>query len=89
MGPTIFISTSLLTQNPTLVNVALSVLANYVTDFFKGHLGEHTVSVNLVLESVTKHGEDEERSYKRVNLKGSVSDLNKLDIENIKKFVEE
>jgi hypothetical protein len=89
IGPTIFISASLLSQNSTLVNVALSVLANYVTDFFKGHLGEHTVSVNLVLEEVKKHGEDEERNYKQVNLTGTAGDLNKLNIDNIKKLVEE
>lgn len=89
IGPTIFIGASLYTQNPTLVNIALNVLSNYVTDFFKGHLGDHSVSVNLVFEKVSKHGDDEERSYKLVNLKGTVDDLNKLDMESIKKLVEE
>jgi hypothetical protein len=89
IGPTVFISASLLSQNSTLVTVALNVLSNFVTDFFKGHLGEHTVSVNLVLEEVKKHGEDEERSYKLVNLKGTAEDLNMLNIDNIKKLVEE
>jgi len=88
IGPTIFISASLLTQDPTLVTVALNVLSNYVTDFFKGHLGEHTVSVNLVLENVKKHGDDEERSYKLVRLNGTADDLNKLNVENLKKLVE-
>lgn len=89
IGPTIFISTSLITQNPALVNVALSVLANYVTDFFKGHVGERTISINLVFENVKKHGKDEERSSRQISMKGTVDDLNKLDIENIKKLVEE
>lgn len=89
IAPTIFIGFSLYSQNPTLVNVSLSVLANYITDFFKGHLGEHIISMKIVWEDIKKHGKEEERKYKQVILKGTVDDINKLDIEKIKRLVEE
>lgn len=35
-GPTILVTTAALTQNPELISITLSVLANYLTDYFKG-----------------------------------------------------
>ena len=34
--PVLFVGYSLWSQNPTALNLALSVAANYITDFFKG-----------------------------------------------------
>lgn len=88
IGPTIFIGASMLTQNETLASIALNVLSNYITDFFKGHVGDHTVSVNIVLENVKKLGDTEETTYKQISLKGNADELNKLDIKKFKKLVE-
>ena len=35
-APILFVSSVAMTQNPELIAIALSVIANYVTDFFKG-----------------------------------------------------
>jgi hypothetical protein len=36
LGPVIFVTGSFLSNNPDAINVALGVVANYVTDFFRG-----------------------------------------------------
>lgn len=38
IAPTIFVGSSLISENQTIISVALSVLANYVTDFSKAFL---------------------------------------------------
>lgn len=35
-APILFVSSVAMTQNPEMISIALSVIANYVTDFFKG-----------------------------------------------------
>ncbi len=72
VAPVIFISASLYSQNPALVSVALSVLANYATDFFKGMGGTHEVSLNIVSEK------KKNESYKQVSYKGPVGGLKDL-----------
>ena len=46
--PTFVVSGLLLTQNPMLISVALSVIANYVTDLFKGLNGDPEVKLNII-----------------------------------------
>ena len=36
IGPTIFVSSALLSESSALVTIALGVITNYVTDLFKG-----------------------------------------------------
>ncbi len=50
VGPTLFISASLLSDNPNVVSVALNVLSNYLTDFFKGVTGSRRVTFDVVVE---------------------------------------
>src|SRR5438445_6986715 len=52
--PTVFVSFSLLSQNPNLVSAALNILSTYATDFFKGIAGEKKVKFDLVLEQNKK-----------------------------------
>ncbi len=72
VAPIIFISASLYSQNPALVHVALSVLAHYATDFFKGMGGTHEVSLSIVSEK------KKNESYKEVSYKGPVGGLKDL-----------
>ena len=48
--PTIMIGASLLSKNPYLVSIALSVIANYLTDLFKGSSTSRNARVNIVVE---------------------------------------
>ena len=88
IGPTIFISASMLTQNEVMVTLALNVLSNYITDFFKGHVGKHEASLGFVVENVKQTKQGEERTFKYVYFKGDPDDFNKLDAEKLKRLVE-
>jgi hypothetical protein len=50
-GPAIFISLSMISQNPDIVSIALNVLSNYITDFFKGSFGNKTVKLDIYVET--------------------------------------
>lgn len=63
-GPALFIGYSLFSENDKLVSVTLSVIANYVTDFFKGSFGNKTIKFDIVIE--TKKGKE----YKKSLMKG-------------------
>lgn len=50
VAPTLFVSVGILSENTTYLNVALGVIANYATDFFKGMSGGHEVRMDIVVE---------------------------------------
>jgi hypothetical protein len=52
VGPVIFVGGSLLSQNPTLVSVALGVVANNATEILRGRpLGRQTASLTVAVET--------------------------------------
>ena len=61
--PTLFVTAAIAAENPSLVNIALGVISNYVTDHFKGMGGGQTVKVEMVCESPAGN-------YKRVTYEG-------------------
>jgi hypothetical protein len=71
VAPVVFVSASLYSQNPALVSVALGVVANYATEFFKGLGADHEVKLDIV---VGKKG----GAYKKVAYKGPVDGLKDL-----------
>jgi len=48
-GPTLLFTTAALTQNPELVSVALNVLSNYISDYFKGQRAPN-IKINIVIQ---------------------------------------
>ena len=48
--PTLFIGAALLSENPNVVNIALGIVANYATDFFKGLGGAKRVRFSIVIQ---------------------------------------
>jgi hypothetical protein len=72
VGPTLFISSALMTENPLAVSAALGVLSNYLTDFFKGMSGEKKAKFNIVVEK------KENRLYKKLSYEGSVEGFTAL-----------
>lgn len=50
VSPTIFVSAALYSQNPALVSLALNVVGNYATEFFRGIAGRPVVKLNIVAE---------------------------------------
>lgn len=58
LGPTIFIAYSLWSENPNFIAIGLSVIANYLTDFFKGKSSSPRVKINYVVEKDPKKGKN-------------------------------
>ena len=76
LAPTFFVSYSVLTQNPHLI----SVLANYLTDFFKGMSSQKKVKIEIVVEK------EKGKTYKKVTYEGDGKGLTELSeiVKNVK-----
>lgn len=70
--PALFVGYSLWSQNPALLNVALSVVGNYATDFFKGIAGQRKVRLDIVIER------SRGKEFKRIRFEGSPDELKDL-----------
>lgn len=70
--PIIFVSALLYSQNPELVTIALNILSNYATDFFKGIPRKRKVVLDVVVEK--KAG----RHAKRLHYEGDGTGLKEV-----------
>jgi hypothetical protein len=71
-APIIFVSAALYSQNPTAVTLALNVLANYATEFFRGYGPIAGVKLDVVVER--KRNE----TYKRISYQGPIAGVKDL-----------
>ena len=71
VGPIIFVSFAALSQDPNILSLALGVISNYLTDFFKGIPGIRNARLDIVVET-------KEKTYKKIHYEGPVSGLEKL-----------
>lgn len=71
-APTLFVTSTLLSQNPELINIALNVISNYLTDIFKGIKKDPTAKLTLV------HRDDIKMRYTKINYDGPVSGLTEV-----------
>lgn len=72
IGPIIFVSPLLLSQNPYALSVAIGVISNYLTDWFKGVPGRKKVKLSIVVEQSTEH------ISKRIDYEGEIEGLKEL-----------
>lgn len=72
LAPTFFISYSILTGNPDLISLSLSIVGNYLTDFFKGMSGDKKVKIEIVVEK------EQGKTYKKVTYEGDSKGLSEL-----------
>jgi len=70
--PTLFISASVISENPVAVSIALSVVANFITDFLKGIPTAKNIKLNIVVEKRL------DRTCKKINYDGDVAGLSSL-----------
>lgn len=70
-GPTLFVSASLLSGNPDLLSVALSIISNYLYDLFRGQKNSNA-SLDVVVQ-------DADGCCKQIHYNGPVDGLNALD----------
>lgn len=72
VGPTVFISAMLLSQNPHLVTIALNVVSNYLTEWFRG-IPRDSRKAKLRIITETKSGH-----YKKIEYEGPPDGLKDL-----------
>jgi len=63
----------LLSQNPHLLSLALNVIANYATDFFKGLPGRNKVVLDVVVEDKTQ------KRSKKIHYDGAIDGLKEIN----------
>lgn len=66
-GPTLFITTAALSQDPNLLSVSLNIISSYLYDFFKG-VKDGAASLDVIVEKA-------DGSCKKVKYKGPVEGL--------------
>lgn len=72
VAPTLFISASLVIENPTLVTMSLNVVSEYVAKLLRGVSGEKRVSLDVVIEQANGS------TCKRISYKGPVDGLSSV-----------
>jgi hypothetical protein len=72
VAPTLFLSSALCSQNPNAISVALSIIANYLTDLFKG-VKTPTVKLEFVVEKTKS------RKCMMVKYEGDVTGIASLE----------
>lgn len=77
-GPLLLISSSALSQNPELISITCSVIASYVTDFFKGK-DNPSIRVKVV------HKETKTSKLTEISYEGGLEGLKSLE-ESISKI---
>lgn len=70
--PTLFVSATLISENPTLLAIALNVISSYAVDFFKGMSGDKTVKAEVVVEKTKS------KTCKKITYSGPVDGLKEL-----------
>lgn len=71
--PAIFISLSVIAENPTVISVSINVLSNYVYDALKGTIGKKKAHVEFYIET------KEKGKVKKLNYKGDAEGLKDLE----------
>lgn len=82
LGPTLFVSAGLLSNNATAIQVALGVLTNYVSDFLKSSGKPATIKLDIVVERKA------DRLCKKISYEGPIEGLQTL-AEAVKRVADE
>lgn len=72
IGPTLFLGATLLSENSNVISVALSVIANFITDLFKGKAPDTTFKMEFIIET------KKNKSFKKLFFEGKPTDIDKL-----------
>ena len=72
IAPTLFIGYSFLSENQVMISLALNVISNYLTDFFKGSFGEKKVKLEIVVETTAM------KTYKKITYEGNPDGIREL-----------
>jgi hypothetical protein len=73
VAPAMFVAAGVFSEQPSVVAVALGVLSNYITDFFKGRRGQPVVKVTTIVE------QSKSKIYRRIEYEGDAAGLKSLE----------
>ena len=71
--PAIFLSLSLISENPSIISFSLNLLSSYVFERLKGSIGKKTVQIEFFIET------KEKGKLKKLSYKGNAEGLEKLE----------
>lgn len=72
IGPLILFTSTMITQNPQMVDLSIGVISNYLADWFKGITeSEKKAKIDVIVEK--KDG-----SYKKIHYEGPIEGLKEL-----------
>lgn len=71
-APALFFGLSLINENPAIVSLTLSVLANYITDLFKGSFNRKKVNLDIYVETTG------EKKIHKISYSGNIEGIEKL-----------
>jgi len=74
IGPTIYVGYALWSENPNLISIGLSVVANYLTDFFKGKSKNPIIKLEYIIEQNPQNGS----KNVRFSYEGDVAGMSKI-----------
>lgn len=77
LGPILFFSAGMVLSNPNVMNIALGVIANYLTDLFRGRNDSVAVKLQIIEEMKPKE------KYRKIEYQGPVEGLRDLDLSAI------
>ncbi len=72
VGPIILFTATAYSDNPQIVSLTIGVLANYLTDFFKGVSGRKDVKLKVIVEKEKK------REYVSIDYEGDIPGLYRI-----------
>lgn len=72
VGPILFFGSTLILQNPVMVSIAINIISNYLSDWFKGTIGNKKVILDFVVEQPGTG------SHKHIHYEGDILGLEKL-----------
>lgn len=75
IAPTLFVGAFLISQNTTLVSIALNVISNYLTDIFKGSLNQKHMEIKIVVEKTKS------KTYKCLEFKGTIQEFKDANLD--------
>jgi hypothetical protein len=72
VAPTLFFAASLLIQDPNVTALAINIISNYLTDWFKGIPGRKNIKLDVVVEKQAK------KTYVKISYDGDIEGLSEI-----------
>ncbi len=71
IGPILFFSSTLISQNPHLIDITIGIIGNYLSDIFFGAKSDNVAKLSII------HQEDEHK-YTKIDYNGPVDGIDKV-----------